>query len=441
MASLIKDPNGLKRIQFTDADGARKTVRLGRMTVRDAEAVKVKVERLVAAKASQCSWDSETAKWVADLPDSLAMKLAKQELIPPRRNTVREKLGAFLDSIVDRRVFGAENTRRNYEVTKKRLISHFGRDRFLKSINAGDANEWRESMQREELSPATIGREVKRARQFFREAVQHELISRNPFADVKAPAQVNTGRIHFVTRDVIKKVLDACPDAQWRLLVALSRYGGLRCPSEHLSLTWGDVNWADDRITIRSPKTSNHPGGESRVIPLFPELRPYLETVFEEAEPGTEHVITRYRLKNSNLRSQFVRIIERAGENVWPKVFHNLRASRETELTANHPLHVVCAWIGNSAAIAAKHYLQVTDDHFLAAIEGGAESGAQAAQNEAQQPDAGDGSESQTDDQASSEVEEEQELVLAGTTRSEDRQPDADCLAVPPRGVEPLSSD
>jgi len=48
----------------------------------------------------------------------------------------------------------------------------------------------------------------------------------------------------------------------------------------------------------------------------------------------------------------------------WPKLFHNLRASRETELAAEHPIHVVCAWIGNSQQIAAKHYLQVTDADF-----------------------------------------------------------------------------
>lgn len=51
----------------------------------------------------------------------------------------------------------------------------------------------------------------------------------------------------------------------------------------------------------------------------------------------------------------------------WPKLFQNLRSSRETELTQKFPLHVVCAWMGNSQAVAAKHYLQVTDDHFKAA--------------------------------------------------------------------------
>ena len=77
------------------------------------------------------------------------------------------------------------------------------------------------------------------------------------------PAQVNSSRAHFITADTIEKVIGACPDAQWRLIVALSRYGGLRCPSEHLCLTWGDVDWEHNLITIRSPKTEHHVGGES----------------------------------------------------------------------------------------------------------------------------------------------------------------------------------
>ena len=152
----------------------------------------------------------------------------------------------------------------------------------------------------------------------------------------------------------------------------LCRIGGLRCPSEHLSLTWGDVDWEQNRITIRSPKTEHHAGGESRVIPLFPQLRHHLESVFDQADAGTEHIITRYHNRNSNLRTQFLRIIKRAGIQPWPKLFNNLRASRQTELTARFPLHVVCEWLGNSAPIADKHYLQVIDDHYAKAIAGAA---------------------------------------------------------------------
>ena len=32
-------------------------------------------------------------------------------------------------------------------------------------------------------------------------------------------------------------------------------------------------------------------------------------------------------------------------------------------------MHVVCGWIGNSPRVAAKHYLQVTEDHYGKAVQ------------------------------------------------------------------------
>ena len=80
-------------------------------------------------------------------------------------------------------------------------------------------------------------------------------------------------------------------------------------------------------------------------------------------------VITRYRDTNANLHTHLLRIIKRAGLKKWPKLFVNLRSTRETELAEQFPMHVVCAWIGNSQAVAAKHYLQVTDDHISKAVQ------------------------------------------------------------------------
>lgn len=65
-----------------------------------------------------------------------------------------------------------------------------------------------------------------------------------------------------------------------------------------------------------------------------------------------------------NLRTTMEKIVQRAGVPSWPKLFHNLRASRETELCQRFPIHVVCEWIGNSAAVAVRHYLQVTENDF-----------------------------------------------------------------------------
>jgi hypothetical protein len=71
----------------------------------------------------------------------------------------------------------------------------------------------------------------------------------------------------------------------------------------------------------------------------------------------------------ANLRIQLQRIIRKAGVPTGERLFHNLRASRQTELATTFPLHVVCNWLGNSALVAQEHYLQVTDEHFALAID------------------------------------------------------------------------
>ena len=78
------------------------------------------------------------------------------------------------------------------------------------------------------LAENTQKRVCGRAKQFFASAVKHKLISANPFSDMKCALVENRERDHFITREEAVAILDACPDAQWRLLFALSRYGGLR---------------------------------------------------------------------------------------------------------------------------------------------------------------------------------------------------------------------
>ena len=144
------------------------------------------------------------------------------------------------------------------------------------------------------------------------------------------------------------------------------------------------MDWDRSRIRVSSPKTEHHEGKDHRWIPIFPELRPYLDAVWEAAEPGAEWVITRYRDAAQNLRTQLNRIIRRAGLEPWPKLWQNLRSTRETELAKEFPIHVVCEWIGNSAAVAAKHYLQVTDADYEQAAQKAAQQAHAESRNESQ---------------------------------------------------------
>lgn len=380
MASIGKDPNGCVRILFVAGDGTRKTVRLGKVSAKQATAFKVKLEALVAQVITG-STDDETSRWVAALPETTHARLAAVGLVKPRA-IGRLGLTGLVDAFVASRPRMKEHTRLNWVQVRQWLVRGIGEHRDVRSIDAATAEDWRTFMEREGLGDNTARRHIGRARQLFKWAIKRGMVRGvNPFEGISASVRADKKRLFFVTREMTAKVIDACPDAQWRLMIALSRFGGLRCPSEHLALTWSDVDWAKNRIRVPSPKTEHHEGKESREIPIFPELRPHLMQVFEEAEAGTVHVITRYREKYGNLRTQLGRIIRRAGLSVWPKPWHNMRSTRQTELAETYPMHIVCAWIGNSRAVAQEHYLQVTDAHFTQA-SGGDPAGA--AQNPAQ---------------------------------------------------------
>ena len=148
-------------------------------------------------------------------------------------------------------------------------------------------------------------------------------------------------------------------------------------PIETLSLRWEDIDWEMNRMSIPEPKVEHHAGRGIRSCPIFPELRPILDEAFEIFGDKGEYVVAapQYRAaantamgwKNSNLRTEMTRLLRRAGVSGWPRLFHSMRASRQTELQREFPLHVVCSWLGNSPRIAQQSYLLVTEDDFAKA--------------------------------------------------------------------------
>ncbi len=105
------------------------------------------------------------------------------------------------------------------------------------------------------------------------------------------------------------------------------------------------------------------------MAPIFPTLYPYLQDAFEQAEPGTIFCCPQFTNAAQMYRKVIMQAVKRAGSKPWPKLFQNCRDSCETELAERFPIQVVCEWIGNSPQVAAKHYLQVTEDHYRKAVQ------------------------------------------------------------------------
>lgn len=225
--------------------------------------------------------------------------------------------------------------------------------------------------------------------------MRRKLLTENPFSGLKQPKATNPARQVYVPAETIEQVIENTADDEWKLLLALARYLGLRIPSEAFSLTWDCIDWERSRIRVPSPKTEVH-GKAFCVVPILPEVRPHLDRLFfaENESPGRSvYVLARLRSRgsvkavergfwaNMNLRQHFLRLLERAGIKPWPKLWHNLRASAQTDLAARFPIHVCCEWLGNSEVIAREHYLQVTDADFRAALEPSEKAAQKAAQS------------------------------------------------------------
>lgn len=369
MASLISEVRSgrtLYRIQFQNASKQRRYVRLAGVSKKDAEGIRRRIEALNSCRISGQPLAPDLAAWTAGLGDDLHGKLVTVGLLEPRQKQERWTLGAFVDEYIASRADVEDRTHINWRMTRHKLTDYFGEDRDLLSITEADAFEWRQHLAKTYAS-ATLANHVKFAKAFFKHAMRKRIIAQNPFAELKGAATHNSERHAFISHETILQAIEACPDAQWRLILALCRFGGLRCPSEVLSLRWCDVDWEAKRLTVISPKTRKQ-GKGFRVVPLFPELEPYLADAFECAEEESVYCVTRYRSQDVNLRTQLLKILRRAGVEPWERLFQNLRSSRETELANEFPLHVVTAWLGNTPRVADKHYLQVTADHYAQAV-------------------------------------------------------------------------
>ncbi len=178
-------------------------------------------------------------------------------------------LGAFLDAVISNRTDVKGPTQITYGNARRNLVGYFGEDKPLRDVNHGDADSFRLwLLTDQELSDNTVRRRLGIARQFFRVAVRRKLISENPFDGLATSVRGNPSKFRFVTHDESARIIEACPDSQWRLLFALSRYGG-SLPVGTPRATLGGCGLGPIPRTSRKPKDTAPSG---RGVPRHPAV-------------------------------------------------------------------------------------------------------------------------------------------------------------------------
>ncbi len=93
MASISRQNNGTRLIQFVDLDGGRKTIRLGKVSQRLAEGIKLRVEQLLGSLNLNRLMENELASWMMNLEPLMAKRLATAGLIATREAKTEITLG------------------------------------------------------------------------------------------------------------------------------------------------------------------------------------------------------------------------------------------------------------------------------------------------------------------------------------------------------------
>lgn len=387
MATVTKRPHGHHWVLCRATNGKRRPIRLGKSTRKQAEDFAAYVTMLEAAQRMGRLPDPPTLAWLAGLDGTLHTRVANTGLVQHRGGAEGERgrtaadtpaagTMAWLAAEFPKSLDVKPQTLVNVERVLANLVEYLSPTRPLAHVTAGDADDFRTWLRKsgraksdEPLSYATVSRRCRLARQAFEYAVRKQWCRENPFGHMADWCEVNPGKDAYVPADIVRQILDDDPDPEFRVILALARFAGVR-PSDVIQATWDAVDWQQWYLLVRSPKTERARHGGIRDVPLAEAIRPHLTTLWElagqrvEAGEPAVYLFPRWReLSHAALADRLERRTIRLGHQPWAKPWNNLRASAENDwIAAGIDIFQVARWMGHSPEVALRHYNRVAKD-------------------------------------------------------------------------------
>ena len=364
MATLQKRTNGGWELQFRDEHHRKQTITLSGRKYKERIALQLKdtVEVLVDKRVNNDPRQDPTVKtWVENAPPEIQRKLTRLGLYHlPLKRTVKELWNAFLQACPNMH----EPTLNTYIHAQARFFMFFKPDELIGELTQDRMREWKSFLQDcGKYADATITGTITKAKTVFNWAKEHKWLINSPLDGVGRGSYRNEDRDRFITQAEYRKLLDACPSQEWRVIITLARIGGLH-PNEIKSLRWSDIGGAkNDRFRALNSKMRQNRKMYEREVPLFPEIVAELDKL-RQGNEDKEFVVNR---SHKNLAACFNRIAKKAGIGTIPRPFDNMRASRATEVCNEYGAKKESVWLGHSTKTAMQYYLMVTDEDYAVA--------------------------------------------------------------------------
>ena len=370
-SSHARNGSGRIRIEYSYR-GRRHSLSPGLLSEDERERFRSNLKRLIKSKKAGFSPEAEIESWTSNLSDAIYDNLASAGLVPPLARGIT--LSRLIERMrKERPVSPAAEAARSQ--AHRALIEAFGADTRVDSITEADCLRWWKrgvwaSKGGKELAMATKEKRRKDAKAVFNFAIEAGVIRSNPMKKIRKMSQANPRRQRYIAWHEVEE-LRGHMTSELFAMIATVRLAGLRCPSEINKLTWGDVDFARQQLTISQSKLDC--GGEKDPYRKCP-MRHTLAEVLRGIRPSdwTQDMYVFPRVEGSpcgNPRGHLLSASGRAGIKMWVKPFANLRASAVTDFRASGISRVqVGRWTGNSEGIGDLHYDLPFQDQFLCAV-------------------------------------------------------------------------
>lgn len=266
-------------------------------------------------------------------------------------------------------------TRKRYKPVIDSLLAHLGEGRCsasVASLTNLELEAWHKAESASGVSASTADYGLKVVSAALARLVRLGLLLNNPGLAVQKTGSTGEARQPFEDAEIA--ALLAVADAQWRGMIMLAAWCGLRL-ADAAGLTWGNVDFEKRTLTFRPSKTRR-----KNCKPLAVAMHADVVAALGELEPGTPAAPLFPRLygrkpgSHGGLSNEFARLMVKAGvgrergeekegrgRRTCAKSFHSLRHSMISRMAnAQVSADVRKAIAGHASDSAHKRYTHLS---------------------------------------------------------------------------------